>query len=58
MIFLQGTKTSQIKDLTLTRVRVTQGLFSVQAYANVSSIGRGRVVTGTCPLVVTTTTAH
>ena len=41
---------------TFTGVCVAQGLFSVQADADVTSVGGGRVATGTGTLVVPTST--
>lgn len=42
---------------TFTSMCVAEGLFSVQAYADVSSIGGGRAAAGPSPLVVSAPTA-
>lgn len=43
---------------TVTRVGVTQGLFGVEAEADVAAVGRRRAVTRARALVVTAAAAH
>lgn len=45
-------------QLTVTSVRVTQGLFGVQPYADVPSAGRCGAVARARALVVTAATTH